>query len=346
VSRAEPQQRRRTALPAAGATFGILLLLAPAGLVTIARLVPGSGLAWVVLRALTPYVVVPYGVLALLLAGLTARAAGPARLLPGVGLVVALALLGLHVLWAAGPFTGRVATPVAGRTFTVLTLNLHLGHAAAGALMRAAAHEDADLLVLEEVTPTALDRLELAGAVAAFPYRAGQALPGRDGTVVLSRHPLTSRTAVPTRSPAVRVDVRVAGDTVHLLAGHPTAPNNGVAAWRSDLQVLAEAARALPGPVLVAGDLNATVDHPPLQDLLDAGFRDAAGDARAGWAPTWPASGSVVLFGFRVPPLFALDHVLLRGPLRAVEVHTVTVPDTDHRALVATVSWAAGTGPG
>jgi endonuclease/exonuclease/phosphatase (EEP) superfamily protein YafD len=39
-----------------------------------------------------------------------------------------------------------------------------------------------------------------------------------------------------------------------------------------------------------------------------------------------------------VPPLLAIDHVLLSDGLRSVDTETVTIPGTDHRALVVEVS--------
>jgi hypothetical protein len=57
---------------------------------------------------------------------------------------------------------------------------------------------------------------------------------------------------------------------------------------------------------------------------------DAADQARTPFVPTFPAMGPV-------PPLVAIDHAMVRyTALVAREVSTVTVPGTDHRALVVT----------
>ena len=42
--------------------------------------------------------------------------------------------------------------------------------------------------------------------------------------------------------------------------------------------------------------------------------------------------------GVPIPPLMALDHVLVRGPLHATDTQTVSIAGTDHRALIATLS--------
>ena len=97
-------------------------------------------------------------------------------------------------------------------------------------------------------------------------------------------------------------------------------------------------AGGLAGPTVVAGDLNATMDHAPMRELVGRGFRDAATEARSRWQPTWPSAGMVSRFGVTVPPLLAIDHVLVDEGLRAVATRSYPVPGTDHRALVATLS--------
>jgi endonuclease/exonuclease/phosphatase (EEP) superfamily protein YafD len=86
--------------------------------------------------------------------------------------------------------------------------------------------------------------------------------------------------------------------------------------------------RETTGPQIVAGDFNATRDHEPFRQLLDAGLVDAA-DAR-GWTAwpgmTWPANRAF-------PPVMRLDHVLVSG-FGVQDVSVVEIPDTDHRAVI------------
>jgi len=98
------------------------------------------------------------------------------------------------------------------------------------------------------------------------------------------------------------------------------------------------AARATSERTLVVGDLNATMDHVPMRSLVGIGFQDAATQADSQWQPTWPAAGEVSRLGFSVPSLVPIDHVLLSKGMRALHTESVTVQDTDHRALVATVA--------
>jgi hypothetical protein len=74
-----------------------------------------------------------------------------------------------------------------------------------------------------------------------------------------------------------------------------------------------------------------------MRELEGRGFADAAEQANSGWQPTWPASGEMSVLGVPVPSMLAIDHVLLTEELVATHTRSVTIPDTDHRALLATL---------
>ena len=76
-----------------------------------------------------------------------------------------------------------------------------------------------------------------------------------------------------------------------------------------------------------------------LQSLMDSDYRDASADAGLGWRPTWPSPDKVRLIGLRLPSLFGLDHVFIRGPLEATDADARAVPGSDHRALVTRIAW-------
>jgi endonuclease/exonuclease/phosphatase (EEP) superfamily protein YafD len=128
------------------------------------------------------------------------------------------------------------------------------------------------------------------------------------------------------------------GGGLRLLAVHPRPPIGDASAWWSDQRVIRKAARKGRTPAMIVGDLNATMDHLPLRELVGRGYQDAATQATSGWQPTWPAAGEVSRFGISLPSLLPIDHVFLGVGLRALSTKSVTVDGTDHRALVATVS--------
>jgi endonuclease/exonuclease/phosphatase (EEP) superfamily protein YafD len=316
----------------------VLVLLA-AGVVTAGRLFAPPGLVWVRVVSLAPYATVGY-LLALVLL-LVARGRRTGRLRTATGLLAVLALVGLvlHAAWVAAPYVEARAAPRTGSPVTVLTVNLRIGAADTGQVVRLAVRERVDVLVLEEVTPAARAGLHRAGVDRLFAHRAGNTDPGSRGTLVFSRAPLSHvRRLGQGVTGCFAMDVALRAGRVHLVAAHPRAPIVSYADWRSDQRLLLRSAAALHGPTLVVGDLNATLDHPELRALLRAGYVDAASQAGVRWQPTWPSEGLVPVLGVPLPPLFAIDHVLLRGGPRAVGSRTVGVTGTDHRGLLVRIS--------
>ncbi|MEJ5887136.1 endonuclease/exonuclease/phosphatase family protein [Pseudokineococcus marinus] len=127
----------------------------------------------------------------------------------------------------------------------------------------------------------------------------------------------------------------VDGDGPLLVAVHPPPPIPGAfpqERWAEQVATAAAACTAAPGAV-VAGDLNATLDHAPLADALDAGpcvdTADAVGAAAWG---TWPASVPAVLGA-------PIDHVLVDGRVwQPLSARVERVGATDHRALVVALA--------
>jgi endonuclease/exonuclease/phosphatase (EEP) superfamily protein YafD len=114
-----------------------------------------------------------------------------------------------------------------------------------------------------------------------------------------------------------------------VVAVHTRAPSAEPAMpeWRAHAAGVADVCRRTPG-VIVAGDLNATLDHPGLTDLDPC--VDAAAAAGAAGLGTWPADVPRVLGA-------PIDHVLVDG--RAWRVTGFGVLDavgaSDHRPVVA-----------
>jgi endonuclease/exonuclease/phosphatase (EEP) superfamily protein YafD len=317
----------------------VTALLVPAGLLTAARLLDLPGASWVRLVSFTPYALVLYAVAVPFLLLAWWRGHGVWRGTARVLVVASLLGVALHAFWASGPFLGAPAAEAAGTgRLHVMTSNLRFGEANTSRVVEVAVADDVDLLVLQEVTPQALGRLEGAGLGAAFEHRAGRPANGPAGTMVFSRYPLSKVKRLDTQFGSYALDVRAPGGRVHLLAVHPRPPIGSVAGWRSDQGVVRHAARATGGRTLIVGDLNATMDHVPMRALVGSGYEDAATQANSRWQPTWPAAGQVSRLGLSVPSLLPIDHVFVTSPLRAVSTRSVTIEDTDHRALVAVVA--------
>ena len=231
------------------------------------------------------------------------------------------------------PLFRRAKAP-SGTALRFLSANLRYGRADAEAVVRYA-EASADIVALQELTPAALARLEAAGLDRMFPHRALREMDEPGGVGLWSRHPISDvriddgfwlgMVAADVHVPEAPAPTRVL--TVHLSAPWPD-PLQG---WRDDLARLAStllnAARASTGPVLLAGDLNATPDMREFRRLLRQGYRDAGAQAGAGVVRTHPSD-------IAAPPVFAVDHILTRGYV-ATSLRTLPVPGSDHRALLA-----------
>jgi endonuclease/exonuclease/phosphatase (EEP) superfamily protein YafD len=229
--------------------------------------------------------------------------------------------------------SGANPPPAEGATtLRVMTANVYGGAGDGIALVQAVADEDIDLLVVEEIATSQLAVMESAGIDELLPHRVGVTGDVGQGTMVFSREPLGPATHIDTTWDGWETTM---GDLT-LLAVHPISPTDPQG-WRSDhAKILAEAKGS--DADLVIGDLNATVDHEPMRKLADAGYRSATELANEGWQPTWPAYGVVHVAGLDVPRLVQIDHVLVGPRLAAIRTHTLAIPGTDHRALVAEVA--------
>ncbi len=316
----------------------LVLLLVPAGALTLVRLTdPAVGLL-VQLQAFTPYALVPYalvlGVLGVLLLRRGTRRPASAGLA-----VVVLVATALHVSWLLPSYAGqgREPAPAAGPADEVVILgaNLFFGRGEGAAVVRQVADRGVDVLVASEVTPRTLAAMEAAGIDALLPHRAGRPGETNEGTMVFSASPFASVEQVA----GTRFDnllVRTAG--LDLLAAHPAAPLDPDD-WAGDHAVLGDVVRAA-RPDVVVGDLNATLDHGPVRALVARGYRDSAELLNAGLTATWPADGLYPVLGL-LPPTAPIDHVLLAPGWTATSTGTVGVPGSDHLALVVTVLPAA-----
>ena len=305
------------------ATLAASLLLTGCGLVA------PSPQELVTATAFVPFALVAYAVAAA--AWGTVRRLGRGRR-PVSTVALALCVLGLLVQVAllVPSYAGTHASGKAD--VTVLTANLRLGHAHPAALLRLLDDQHADVVVLEEVTPeiyTALARGEHG-----YSYSAGRPAPGAFGTIVLSRYPLQQVTQLPVSKGAWQM--RVAASTPFELVGlHTTQPLISYDEWRADHDALRAAVAAIHGPLVVAGDFNATLDHRPMRQLLGDGLSDAARQANSGWQPTWPgAADAAGSLPFQLG-VMALDHVLVSEQFSAISTRTFLVPGSDHRALLA-----------
>jgi endonuclease/exonuclease/phosphatase (EEP) superfamily protein YafD len=279
---------------------------------------------------------IPYGVVAEVIAlaafGVAALLARRRVVLAALTVVTAV-LLALQLSWLAPLFLPDNRPPTT-RTFTLLSLNIRgdLGDPAS----IVAASQQADVVVLLETTPKAIQGLRAAGIEDDFAYRAGTDARG-SGSAIFSRFPLTSIQPLPHTSFQMwqaMAQIPQLG-AVRLVTAHPCNPFCGPGYWPSEHELLQQVVtRDLDQPLVVAGDFNAVDDHLPIRRLEQLGLRSATDIVGAGWLPTYPANSPV-------PPLIPIDHIMLNDRMTATSITRVHVAGTDHLGLLATLAGAA-----
>ena len=304
-----------------------LALMALTGV--IAHVVPWQQNRLIAVGSGAAYLMAPVPVAAALLLVLRRR------LLAGVAIVLTAVVVGLWL-----PVYVADALPSGGHRLTVLSANLGLGNADPDRVVAVARRADVDVVLLQELTEEATAELHAAGLDELLPHHVTDPRHGAAGVGLWSRHPVAdgqTHDGLVFAAVSARLDLGQGRPSPTVLTVHLPGPWPQPASdWLHDmgrlphlLDDLATRADETGSPVLVGGDFNATYDTAQFRQLLTGGYRDAAEQSGSGSTATYPA-GSVV------PPVIGIDHVLVRGAV-GERVTTVSVPGSDHRALLAVV---------
>lgn len=198
-------------------------------------------------------------------------------------------------------------------------------------LLRLVERELPDVIVLQEVT--AAWQRALGALNSAYPHRLILAREDNFGIALLSRVPLNSITHVaspPSGYPSIVANIDVEGTAVSLIGTHPTTPvtSSNYVSRNIQLQSVTALASAASGPVVIVGDLNAT-----LWDRRYAEVEAAASlrNARQGFGikPTWPT--------FLPIAMIPIDHILVSRHFGVSALRTGPSIGSDHLPLFATL---------
>lgn len=244
-------------------------------------------------------------------------------------------------LTSALPLLPRSPSPATrltdGVPFTVVAANLERGRRDPAAQAAALAALDADVLLLTEHAAETRAALAEAGLASTYPHQADDPSDWYFGSLVASRRPLlaTDRRDLGGR-PGQVVDVDVDGVPVRLVPVHTQAPvhDRDVATWHDGLEANAGIGDDAPGPVVLAGDWNATGGHGAFRRTLARhGLVDASAVLGRRWYPTWPVDQPV--YRVPMPPFLTLDHVVVSAAVEVVALERLALPGSDHRGLRA-----------
>ena len=252
-----------------------------------------------------------------------------------------LSALGLVWPWVA-PWRilaarGRAEAEPGGPRFTVLSSNALGKNPRATDYAATVAAIEADVIVVVEASDRILDALEAAEIQRHHGPGVVERGPRYDGAGIWSTHPVERLEAgdICDRGHAyLAVRVHLPQGPVDVLAVHTYAPvHRGTGRlWRQSFDTLAEVVKRLDGPVVAAGDWNATLGHRPLRDFLQrTGLRDAHTAAGRGLARSWPVWQ-------RMGPVGLIDRAAVSDELGVAAVEERRLPGSDHLAVLTTLA--------
>ncbi|MEE9096238.1 endonuclease/exonuclease/phosphatase family protein [Pseudarthrobacter phenanthrenivorans] len=255
--------------------------------------------------------------------------------------VLAAALAACQAFWLFPLDIREPAAEAAGKQITLvaMSINAELGGADAEGIVRLVRDRHVDLLAVEEYTPELSRRLAAAGLEGLLPHRDAHPRAGAGGTAIYTSLSMKETGVLPGTQftmPVARLDLGDGSGTgLRVVAVHTLAPvGDGLRQWRRDLATVSRADNGS-GPLLLAGDFNATYDHREFRGLLagtggNRALVDVAASLGDRLVPTWP------MRDYRLPGI-ALDHLVASPDIKGSEYTVQRVNGTDHAAVIATL---------
>lgn len=223
-------------------------------------------------------------------------------------------------------------------TFSMFVANVRYDNPQKDDVARQVLAADADVVILNEMTPEQRAALQDAGVYDRYPTR--MYTEGRPfGEMLLTR--LTARDVFNANLGGSRVPtatVSVADASLRVYAVHVNAPKSSAQrhVWRRNLDGIGGSTEARGTmPEVYAGDFNSAPWHGPYRDLLDRGLTDAHDAMGQGLSRSWTPHLPVLdLLG----PIMRLDHALFTPGVFPVSLDDVEVPGSDHRGFEITLA--------
>ncbi|MBM4152423.1 MAG: hypothetical protein FJ220_02730 [Kiritimatiellaceae bacterium] len=222
----------------------------------------------------------------------------------------------------------------AGKTIRVMQINLNAGNGAVEKVLSSIEKYNADLVLLEEVTPKW--EKELQGVYSNYPHRLTQSRSDCFGIQLLSRFPFRSGEVLvigPAGLPSVRADIETPQGPIAFIGTHPLPPIGGANSneRNQQLSALPELVKQQRYPVVLAGDLNLSPWSPWFRALLkESGLKNSM--QGFGFQPSWPKKPAF----FRIP----LDHVLHSPDVQIVNRFMGEDTGSDHLPLIVDIQRA------
>jgi endonuclease/exonuclease/phosphatase (EEP) superfamily protein YafD len=247
--------------------------------------------------------------------------------LAGVAGIVVVA----HLAWVVPPLVRSVPVNAAAADapqVRIASANLRFSNTEHARTLAQLDQFDADVIVLQEVTPAWWESIRGSALASSHPEVAEAVRDHPGGMAILSRVPLGDVEVQEAEGwPIITARVTLGGRTINLAGVHVPSPLQTFAENQRAQREVTAIARALPRPRVLAGDFNASPYNRWHQELLDLGLRDAHEAVGRPFATTWRTSR------FLVPPLL-IDHVYADAPLVPVAAREGEARGSDHRPIV------------
>jgi endonuclease/exonuclease/phosphatase (EEP) superfamily protein YafD len=255
--------------------------------------------------------------------------------------VVSAATAAAHLYSALSGLGVPVRAPSPAGTLPALRLfsaNVYQGNRDLGPIGQEIRATAPDLVALQEVDPDGAADLQRSGVLAAFPYAVTEFRQSPSGIGLWSRFPIADGQVRDVHGMAViEATILLGAHRLRLYIIHTVAPlGDDRARWRAQLLWVEEEIRRGRGPVVVAGDFNATRYHSSFRRLLSDRLADAHERRGRGWAATWPRDR------WPLPPLMRLDHVLVSPDIGVRSVKEGLGQGSDHRPIIAELVLRSG----
>ncbi len=249
----------------------------------------------------------------------------------GIALVAVAALLtNLLIAW---PWIQKpTPSEATGPTVKVLLFNVYYYNKRLDEAAKVVHELNPDIVVLHEVIPRV--RPDLDAMADAFPYRVESWLERPADALILSRFPLEDLAAelpVPKhRRPLGAAKVTIGDRTLTLFAAHLSLPPllEGRGSQMAEMQEIAETVNSRTGPRLLVGDFNAATWGAVITHARTV----AALDVLTGPSGSWP---TFLPRDLGIP----IDHMLASQEITFVSRTLVTIPGSDHRAVLAEIKF-------
>lgn len=234
--------------------------------------------------------------------------------------------------WYVVPWYLPVERPPAADTdLRVLHANVLVSNPDPARFLALVAEREPDVIVVQELSDEWAKTLR--GLAADYPHQLVEPRTDPFGIALLSRYPMPAsavNAAAPRGFPEIVATIAAPGGEWHVIASHPMNPigANGYGDRNLQLHALGELAARSPRPLIVIGDLNASMWGNHYRQFVDA---TNLRNAREGFGvrPTWPM--------FLPIAMIPIDHVLVSDDVAVTAFDTGPRIGSDHLPVFVTL---------